>query len=60
MPSLDLLQENKELNNLKIFPINVGKDNLNKASSFFNNLKIRNKLKSWRSAQTKSVKKKPK
>ena len=42
MPSLDLLKENKELNNLKIFPINVGKDNLNKASSFFNNLKIRN------------------
>ena len=42
MPSLDLLEENKELNNLKIFPINVGKDNLNKASSFFNNLKIRN------------------
>jgi len=42
MPSLDLLQENNELNNLKIFPINVGKDNLNKASSFFNNLKIRN------------------
>ena len=42
MPSLDLLQENKELNNLKIFPINVGKDNLNKASSFFNNLKIKN------------------
>ena len=42
MPSLDLLQENKELNNLKIFPINVGKDNLNKASSFFSNLKIRN------------------
>ena len=42
MPSLDLLQENNELNNLKIFPINIGKDNLNKASSFFNNLKIRN------------------
>ena len=42
MPSLDILEENKELNNLKIFPINVGKDNLNKASSFFNNLKIRN------------------
>ena len=42
MPSLDLLEENKELNNLKIFPINVGKDNLNKATSFFNNLKIRN------------------
>ena len=42
MPSLDLLEENKELNNLKIFPINVGKDNLNKAMSFFKNLKIRN------------------
>ena len=42
MPSLDLLQENNELNNLKIFPINIGKDNLNKASSFFSNLKIRN------------------
>ena len=42
MPSLDLLQENNELNNLKIFPINIGKDNMDKASSFFNNLKIRN------------------
>ena len=42
MPSLDLLQENNELNNLKIFPINIGKDNMKKASSFFNNLKIRN------------------
>ncbi len=42
MPSLDLLEENKELNNLKIFPINIGKDNMEKASSFFNNLKIRN------------------
>ena len=42
MPSLDLLEENKELNNLKIFPINIGKDNLNKASSFFKNLKIKN------------------
>ena len=38
MPSLDLLQENNELNNLKIFPINIGKDNLNKALNFFNNL----------------------
>ncbi len=42
MPSLDLLGENKKLNNLKIFPINIGKDNLNKALSFFKNLKIRN------------------
>ena len=42
MPSLDLLEENKELNNLKIFQINIGKDNLNKVMSFFKNLKIRN------------------
>ena len=42
MPSLDLLEENKELNNLKIFPINIGKDTSNKALSFFKNLKIRN------------------
>ena len=42
MPSLDLLQENNELNNLKIFPINIGKDTSNKALSFFKNLKIRN------------------
>ena len=32
----------QDLEDLKIFPINVGKDNLNKASSFFNDLKIRN------------------
>ena len=31
MPSLDLLQINKNLNNLKIFPINVGKDNFEKS-----------------------------
>ena len=31
MPSLDLLQVNKNLNNLKIFPINVGKENTEKA-----------------------------
>ena len=42
MPSLDLLEENKELNNLKIFQINIGKDNLNKVMIFFKNLKIRN------------------
>ena len=27
MPSLDLLKSNKGLNNLKIFPVNVGQDN---------------------------------
>jgi len=42
MPSLDLLQKNKDLNNLKIFPINVGKDNLEKASNFFKDIKIKN------------------
>ena len=42
MPSLDLLQVNEDLNNLKIFPINVGQDNLEKSLSFFKNLKIKN------------------
>ena len=42
MPSLDLLQTNKNLNNLKIFPINVGQDNFEKASNFFENLEIQN------------------
>ena len=42
MPSLDLLQVNQDLNNLKIFPINVGQDNNEKASQFFKELKIKN------------------
>jgi len=42
MPSLDLLQVNKDLDNLKIFPINVGQDNKQKASKFFEDLKIQN------------------
>ena len=42
MPSLDNLQSNKNLNNLKIFPINIGKDNLNKALEFFEDLEITN------------------
>ena len=42
MPSLDLLQVNKNLNNLKIFPINVGQDNIEKASKFFEDLEIKN------------------
>ena len=40
MPSLDSLQSHKDLNNLKIFPINVGKDSSEKASKFFEELKI--------------------
>ena len=42
MPSLDKLINNKNLNNLKIFPINVGQDNLKKSKKFFNDLKIKN------------------
>tara|TARA_Y200000002_G_scaffold283318_1_gene237272 strand:+ start:18 stop:527 length:510 start_codon:yes stop_codon:yes gene_type:complete len=42
MPSLDVLQINKKLDNLKIFPINVGKDNFKKSSEFFEELEIKN------------------
>jgi len=42
MPSLDLLQGHESLDNLKIFPINVGQDNIKKASEFFDELKIKN------------------
>ena len=42
MPSLDLLQENVKLDNLKIFPINVGKDSIEKSEIFFLDLKIKN------------------
>ena len=42
LPSLDMLQQNKNLNNLKIFPINVGQDNVKKALNFFQDLGIKN------------------
>ncbi len=42
MPSLDLLSENPNLDNLKIFPINIGKDTNQKSSAFFEDLKIKN------------------
>ncbi len=42
MPSLDLLRSNKGLNNLKIFPVNVGQDNAKKAKEFFDDLNIKN------------------
>ena len=42
MPSLDLLQSNKKLNNLKIFPINIGQEDLLKSKIFFRELKIKN------------------
>ena len=42
MPSLDILQTKKELDNLIVFPINVGQDKVEKAEKFFQNLKIEN------------------
>ena len=42
MPSLDNLQMNIDLNNLKIFPINIGQEKLSKSESFFKDLKIKN------------------
>ena len=42
MPSLDQLQSNKKLNNLKIFPINIGQENLKKSQKFFKILSIKN------------------
>ena len=42
MPSLDNLQSNISLRNLKIFPINIGQENLLKSKSFFKELNIKN------------------
>ena len=42
MPSLDQLMINSSLENLKIFPINVGNDNFEKSKKFFDDLKIKN------------------
>jgi|TARA_B100000780_G_C20878233_1_gene349336 thiol-disulfide isomerase/thioredoxin len=42
MPSLDSLQTNIGLSNLKIFPINIGQENLSKSESFFKELNIKN------------------
>ena len=42
MPSLDELQSNTELNNLKIFPINIGQEDISKAKFFFKELNIKN------------------
>jgi len=42
MPSLDALKENPELDNIEIFPINIGKDNLKKSERFFKDLNIKN------------------
>ena len=42
MPSLDRLQINKNLSNLKIFAINISKESKKKVGSFFKNLNIEN------------------
>ena len=42
MPSLDDLQSNAELNNLKIFPINIGREDTLKTEFFFKELDIQN------------------
>ena len=42
MPSLDNLQQNSEIDNIKIFAINIGKENLDKVNKFFVDLKIKN------------------
>ena len=42
MPSLDKLQNNKNLNNLKVFPINIGKEDIQKSQKFFDDLNIQN------------------
>jgi thiol-disulfide isomerase/thioredoxin len=42
MPSLDLLKVNPNFYNLKVFPINIGKDNLKKSKKFFTDLNIKN------------------
>ena len=42
MQSLDLLAENPNLDNLRIFPINICKDTSQKSLTFFEDLKIKN------------------
>ena len=42
MPSLDELQSNAKLSNLKIFPINIGQEDISKSEFFFKELDIKN------------------
>ena len=42
MPSLDRLQDDSMLINLKVFAINIGKENKNKVNKFFEDLNIKN------------------
>ena len=42
MPSLDKLQANSEMDKIKIFAINIGKENLGKVNKFFIDFNIKN------------------
>ena len=42
MPSLDDLQSNDNLSNLKIFPINIDQEDISKSEFFFKELNIKN------------------
>ncbi len=42
MPSLDRIQKNEKLSNLKIFPINIGQENIIKVRKFYKDLGIQN------------------
>ena len=42
MPSLDDLQSNSNFDNLKIFPINIGQEDISKSEFFFKELNIQN------------------
>ncbi|MDC1139490.1 TlpA disulfide reductase family protein [Candidatus Pelagibacter sp.] len=42
MPSLDILQSNSNFSNLKIFPINIDKEDKSKSELFFKELNIKN------------------
>ena len=42
MPSLDDLQSNSKLSNLRIFPINIDQEDISKAAFFFKELDIKN------------------
>jgi thiol-disulfide isomerase/thioredoxin len=42
MPSLDNLKVNPNLDNLVIFPINIGKEDIKKSEKFFTDLNIKN------------------
>mgnify|MGYP001575805738 CR=1 FL=1 len=42
MPSLDNLQLNSNFSNLKVFPINIGQEDISKSKFFFKELNIQN------------------